>query len=78
MDELIAAVEEIDPTAAEYLRGDAKLVKSYCEVGYVTTVGNKLLTVMNWDETPQGHHYWSNIYHQLLAAEMWKRSNEQN
>lgn len=58
MEALIAKVREIDPAAADYLEGDAKLLRSWAPAleGCET-----LDALFMWDRSPQGHAYWERI-----------------
>jgi len=61
--DLVERVRRIDPAAAEYLDGyDIK----NCECNFHED--HSLDCVMMWDETPQGHGYWSDISRKLQGV----------
>lgn len=55
---LCKRVEKIDPKAAEYMRGEAKGLKSF-------RGSSDLALCFIWHYTPQGNNYWSNIEKKL-------------
>jgi len=59
-EELIANVQKIDPSAAEYLQTEAQKLPDF-------SPSSDLLGVFYWDNSPQGHDYWSAICRQLTA-----------
>lgn len=56
--QLIDEVQKLDPEAAKYLRTDAQKMQSF-------SCAEALSSVFFWRDSPQGHEYWSVIYHTL-------------
>jgi len=60
--ELIERVRAIDQEAAEYLEGPCRELEDFC-------LGGELWEIITWNDTPQGHYYWSDLCDKLEAAE---------
>lgn len=68
-EELIQQVEAIDPEAAEYLRTEARELESFTECAVLNGV-------FIWDDSPQGHDYWNDLYTQVYAIELGMEEEE--
>lgn len=69
IEQLIAAVGEIHPEAAEWLRNEGPSLSSWVGDGDNLS----LVTVMRWGETPQGSTFWSAIHVKMTAPQEFMR-----
>ena len=60
---LMAKVAKIDKGAARYMRKHAPNLKDF-------VYDRELVCCFVWDDTPQGHDFWENIYDKLNGEDM--------